>query len=330
MRRFLVMFAIAFTGANASGRGTAVEPVSHVVFFVDTSSSTVGRDEEKLRAFFRLFFDRQRKNARISSAPFHLRGDTFLSPGRCEGVMTLHERPLGGATKLVEALERIGTAPTDVRIILLSDGMQAIGSAECVTDAIARLRQRVTVISASPTADTAVLKGFAAAGDGWHIDLARLSVEEAVEAAMREPPASRIPLLLPIAPADRAGWSIAGTVTVDGEPLPGATIMLYVGEPPGTITISDANGRFVLPAPRAPGAFTIRAELAGFDTAMQTYPHGAAHGTTADLAMKAVPHPEVAPVPCMPMPIPPLMDFTTPPSRFFPLSPRAPGSGAQH
>jgi len=81
-----------------------------------------------------------------------------------------------------------------------------------------------------------------------------------------------------------AVWFMKGRVSSDG-PLPGVTITLNEeGKPPIT-TVSNEEGRFWLSAPRVPGAFTVRAELEGFQTFVRSFPNGTPKGTEIEMAL---------------------------------------------
>ena len=87
------------------------------------------------------------------------------------------------------------------------------------------------------------------------------------------------------AASQRAAWFIKGVVTEGEFPLPGVTVSMLAEGSPEVNTVTDAEGRFWITARRAPGRFTLRAELPGFNTVEHSYPRGTAKGTTVEMVM---------------------------------------------
>ena len=78
---------------------------------------------------------------------------------------------------------------------------------------------------------------------------------------------------------------IAGTVTSDGQPLPGVTVEARSNVlPQPRVTTTDANGRYSLPA-LVPGSYTLTFTLSGLQTATRRANVQLAQTTTADVSM---------------------------------------------
>jgi Flp pilus assembly protein TadD len=89
-------------------------------------------------------------------------------------------------------------------------------------------------------------------------------------------------------PPNGAAWFIRGRVTDPVKtPLPGVTVTLKTGDRPLDVTLTDTEGRFWLTASRAPGSFTIIAELEGVNSVTRSFPRGATKGTVVALTLTA-------------------------------------------
>jgi len=402
---------------------------AQVLLLYDVSSSAVQRDETKLRAFLSAFLAKQRNGVRVNVVPFHVTADAAVQTDAAGLESTLASLPLAGATNLVAMLERAAAVNDGSRVVIVTDGMNTLGNAARVDAALAKLQQRVTVVSASESTDDRVLGNLATKNGGWQIDLTRAGPEQAAETAMRVATLTAIrtgnPAVRDVLPAvvsvtgelwttisarsavrhyslplifentrqditirevtteaerdmvrrawararlrelldrsapqsaviehgrrfrqltpqtslivldtwrdyemhgfplpedlreererDReaehqeararahqhrtqqqtwlastrgAAWFIRGLITADDSPLPGATVRMLIPGKADTLTVTDANGRFWITAPRAPASFTLRAELQGLNTETREYPQGAPKGALVEIDMR--------------------------------------------
>ncbi len=171
-----------------------VEPASHITLLVDASSSAVQRDAAKLQAFLAGLLARQKPSASVSVLPFHVGVDAAVETSAAGLERTLADLPLAGATNLATVLERLpaiaAAAPADSRLVLVTDGMESLGSSARVARAIEslkKLRRPLTVVNASASANDHLLASLVRATVGWHLDLSQIDAAFAVDAAMRVP-----------------------------------------------------------------------------------------------------------------------------------------------
>jgi len=82
-----------------------------------------------------------------------------------------------------------------------------------------------------------------------------------------------------------AVWFIKGTVTLGGNPLPGATIVMS-GPNTNFATVTDAQGRFWFNLPAAPQSFVLTSELEGLSTTTRSFPRGAPKGSIVEIEMR--------------------------------------------
>ncbi|HVR39199.1 MAG TPA: von Willebrand factor type A domain-containing protein [Thermoanaerobaculia bacterium] len=78
-----------------------------------------------------------------------------------------------------------------------------------------------------------------------------------------------------------SGGTVDGTVTMDGKPLPGVTVMLNANR----AVVSDANGKFHF-VNVAPGTYLLRAEMTAMQTISQQVKVNAVNGLRVELPMK--------------------------------------------
>jgi tetratricopeptide (TPR) repeat protein len=88
------------------------------------------------------------------------------------------------------------------------------------------------------------------------------------------------------APSPSFAWFMKGIVLSDDFPLPGVTITMSETGQRDFTTVSNENGVFWLTASRIPEAFTVRAELEGMNTFIQSFPQGAPRGTVMEIGMR--------------------------------------------
>jgi len=167
----------------------AIEPSSQVVLLWDASGSAAERDDARVRAFLRAFAAKQIEPVRISLIPFAIdvedSHDVTLETA-------LTETRSGGATNLAGMLEKLPqlAAAGDARLVLVTDGVSTLGDRARLTRAIAslaRLRRPIAVVTASASADDALLQSIAAATGGWTFDLTRTEPDAAAATAMQLP-----------------------------------------------------------------------------------------------------------------------------------------------
>jgi hypothetical protein len=156
-------------------------PARHATVLYDVSASAAHRDEKKLRAFLATF-------SSTNVVPFHI--DVDAPVGTLDGIA------FGGATNLQAMLERlpeIAAAAPSSRLVLVSDGINTLGSTARLAHAVAavaKIGRPLTVVNASDAADDHFLRKLARVTNGWYIDLSRSSIADAVQAAMNAPDAA--------------------------------------------------------------------------------------------------------------------------------------------
>jgi len=115
-------------------------------------------------------------------------------------------------------------------------------------------------------------------------DVAEAKARELAEASA--PRAPRSPERPAVQFQGTAGWWVRGTVVmIEGEVLPGVTVTLFADNVETSVAVTDANGRFWLPARSEPMQFRIRAELSGF-TAVDRHFDSAPSGGDVELVMR--------------------------------------------
>lgn len=171
-----------------------VDPSSHVVLLWDASGSAADRDDAAVRAFLRAFVARQRAGAGVTLIPFALDAGAPREVSAVALDAALEETPESGATNLVSLLESlpklVAGTPADSRLLLVTDGVSTLGDRERVSRAVAglaTLHRQITVVTASPSNDDALLRSIAAATNGWLLDLGHATADDASIAAMLAP-----------------------------------------------------------------------------------------------------------------------------------------------
>ncbi|HEX7831653.1 MAG TPA: VIT domain-containing protein, partial [Thermoanaerobaculia bacterium] len=123
--------------------------------------------------------------------------------------------------------------------------------------------------------------------DRYGIELPpELAEEKRIELERRNRPADRGPL--PTQPVVTPGsWYVTGRVTdTDGAELPGVTVILRDDGIALSWDVSDAEGRFMIAAPKAPLKPSVTAELAGFNSAQRAFNDAVPAGTSVDLMLQ--------------------------------------------
>jgi hypothetical protein len=139
-------------------------PASHATVLYDVSASAAQRDEKKLRAFLATF-------PTMTVIPFHIDVDA--------PVASLDGIAFGGATNLQAMLERlpeIAAAAPSSRLVIVTDGINTLGSSARLAQAVAaaaKIGRPLTVVNASPHADDHFLRRLARVTNGWYVDLSR-------------------------------------------------------------------------------------------------------------------------------------------------------------
>jgi len=87
-------------------------------------------------------------------------------------------------------------------------------------------------------------------------------------------------------PPRNVAWFIKGTATIDGTPLPGATVLLNAADGQNAAVVTDAEGRFWISLSRVPTSFTLKAELEGFNPAVRSFPARTPTGAVVEIVMR--------------------------------------------
>jgi hypothetical protein len=125
---------------------------------------------------------------------------------------------------------------------------------------------------------------------------AEKEAEERAFLAQQEAERKRRSAIVPVRQAPRAPdvspalarsvWYLTGTVVFDNYPLPGVTVTMKPEHGQGSVTVTDANGRFSFSTAAVPSAVVLHAELAGFSELTRNIDHPA-RGMNIIMVMKA-------------------------------------------
>ncbi|HEX8254666.1 MAG TPA: VIT domain-containing protein [Thermoanaerobaculia bacterium] len=170
----------------------------HATLLYDVSASAAQRNEANVQAFLTGFAARAWR-----VVPFHVDVDAAIDSSTPALERTLADLDRGGATNLLALLEQlpaIAAAAPDSRLVLVSDGISTFGDSQRLAraiEAVVKIGKPLTIVNASPSADDHLLRRLAYVTRGWYLDLTRLSIEEAVSAAMRTPERAEVASALP-------------------------------------------------------------------------------------------------------------------------------------
>ncbi|HUR81994.1 MAG TPA: VIT domain-containing protein [Thermoanaerobaculia bacterium] len=169
---------------RSAATSRAVERASELVVFWDTSGSAMQQDRAALDAFLAALAARQQPGTRVTFVPFDITAGNAVSS--LEGLHGI------GATNypalFARMRELMSAAPPTTRFLLVTDGLTSLGNRRDVIRAATELRalnRGLTVVNASPQTDDILLAHLATATNGWLFDLNEMTVDAAVDSAMR-------------------------------------------------------------------------------------------------------------------------------------------------
>ncbi|MCI0415199.1 carboxypeptidase regulatory-like domain-containing protein, partial [bacterium] len=158
---------------------------SEVYLFWDASGSSAAQDQKKIFAFLKSFLNQQKASAEIMLVPFRFKLESPFPIQNASTPTAFHllqkrmdrERPAGG-TNLTGFLHRIPDllrgAPADARVILITDGLDSMGSQEKAfesVDELSRVGIPILTVSSSITQNAALLQKIAIATKGAYVNL---------------------------------------------------------------------------------------------------------------------------------------------------------------